>query len=239
MRISQVAARSGVPATTLRYYEGLGLLRPRRAANGYRAFDVDTLERLRFINAAKQLNLPLEQIGALLTVWESDPCADVKARLRPLLENQLVQTDTAIGELAEARRTLAAAARHLDELPDRTEQCSPECAFLSPPPAPPVACSSGPDRGGRIADWHGALTGAPIRPMPGGVRVELPVDALSRVAALAAAEQECCPFFTFDIALRGSQFTLSITAPPEGMSLLDELLPDDSDRRAGGNPDES
>ncbi|QNG20576.1 MerR family DNA-binding transcriptional regulator [Rhodococcus triatomae] len=44
---------------------------------------------------------------------------------------------------------------------------------------------------------------------------------------------------TFAIALRGSQFTLTTTVPPEGMSLLDELVPDGSDRRAGGNPDES
>lgn len=83
MRISEVAARSGVPASTLRYYEDLGLLNPKRASNGYRAFDPDVLERLRFINAAKRLNLPLEQIVPLVRIWQSDPCASVKARLRP------------------------------------------------------------------------------------------------------------------------------------------------------------
>ena len=33
MRISEVTARSGVPATTLRYYEDLGLITSRRAVN--------------------------------------------------------------------------------------------------------------------------------------------------------------------------------------------------------------
>ncbi|MGU3500710.1 MerR family DNA-binding transcriptional regulator [Mycobacterium sp. C31M] len=39
MRISQLAARSGVPATTLRYYESAGLLRAGRTAAGYRIYD--------------------------------------------------------------------------------------------------------------------------------------------------------------------------------------------------------
>ena len=227
MQISEVAARSGVPATTLRYYEDLGLLRPQRAANGYRLFDPETLERLRFINAAKQLNLPLEQITSLLRVWESDPCATVKAQLRPLLADQLDQIDTTISELSHARHVLAAAAQHLDELPDRAERCSPECAFLATaPPPPPVACSLGAEQGERTAEWHEALADAPTRRVAGGVRVELPVEALNQISALAIAEQECCPFFTFDIALRGPQFTLTFTAPPEGMPMLDALLPD-------------
>lgn len=233
MQISEVAARSGVPATTLRYYEDLGLLRPQRAANGYRLFDPETLERLRFINAAKQLNLPLEQITTLLRVWESDPCATVKAQLRPLLVDQLDQIDTTIAELSHARHTLAAAAQHLDELPDRAERCSPECAFLAtapPPPPPPVACSLGAGQGERITEWHEALADAPTRRVAGGARVELPVDVLSQISALAVAEQECCPFFTFDIALRGPRFTLTITAPPEGTPMLDDLLPSSTER---------
>lgn len=232
MRISQVAARSGVPATTLRYYEDLGLLHPRRASNGYRLFDAETLERLRFINAAKRLDLPLEQITSLLRVWESDPCANVKAQLRPLLDAQLDQIDTTITELSHTRHALIAAAQHLDELPDRTERCSPECAFLAtvpPPPPSPVACSLGAAQGDRITEWRQALAGAPTRQLASGVRIELPVEALSQISALAVAEQECCPWFTFDIALRGPRFTLTITAPPAGKPMLDELLPSDVD----------
>ncbi|WP_416316268.1 MerR family DNA-binding transcriptional regulator [Streptomyces sp. S584] len=36
MRISQLAERSGVPATTLRFYEGVGLLPADRTPAGYR-----------------------------------------------------------------------------------------------------------------------------------------------------------------------------------------------------------
>ena len=49
---------------------------------------------------------------------------------------------------------LAAAAQHLDELPDRAERCSPECAFLAtaPPAQPPVACSLGAEQGDRVVN---------------------------------------------------------------------------------------
>lgn len=59
MRISQLAERSGVPATTLRYYESAGLLAADRTPAGYRVYDDAAVERLAFIRAAKQVGLPL------------------------------------------------------------------------------------------------------------------------------------------------------------------------------------
>jgi MerR family transcriptional regulator, copper efflux regulator len=221
MRISEVAARSGVPATTLRYYEDVGLLAAQRAANGYRVFDAEVLERLRFITAAKQLGLPLDQIADLLQVWQSDPCVSVKAQLRPLLVDRLASIDAGITELMRIRHGLAAAAQHLDQLPDRTERCSPDCAFLAT--EEPVACSLGSAQHERVEQWRRALTDAPHQRFTGGVRVELPITALATVSELAVAEQQCCPFFTFDISLHGAVFFLTITAPPEAMPILDDL----------------
>ncbi|WP_442813159.1 MerR family transcriptional regulator [Streptomyces sp. NBC_01800] len=73
MRISQLAERSGVPATTLRFYEGAGLLAAGRTASGYRVYGEDAVERLAFIGAAKHLGLPLEEISELLAVWGPAP----------------------------------------------------------------------------------------------------------------------------------------------------------------------
>ena len=39
MNIGDVAERTGLPAKTIRYYEEIGLVRPERRDNGYRAFD--------------------------------------------------------------------------------------------------------------------------------------------------------------------------------------------------------
>ena len=41
MRISDLAAEAGVTVKAVRYYEAQGLLKPRREANGYRAYDAD------------------------------------------------------------------------------------------------------------------------------------------------------------------------------------------------------
>ncbi|MEU6039649.1 MerR family transcriptional regulator [Actinomadura sp. NPDC047616] len=69
MRISQLAARTGVPATTLRLYESAGLLPADRTPAGYRVYGQDAVERLAFIGVAKDLGLPLEEIAELLRVW--------------------------------------------------------------------------------------------------------------------------------------------------------------------------
>ncbi|MDG9719768.1 MerR family DNA-binding transcriptional regulator [Streptomyces sp. DH24] len=45
-RISQLAERSGVPATTLRFYEDAGLLPADRTPAGYRVYGEDAVERL-------------------------------------------------------------------------------------------------------------------------------------------------------------------------------------------------
>jgi len=38
LSIGDAAERSGLPRKTIRYYEDIGLVRPLRSANGYRAF---------------------------------------------------------------------------------------------------------------------------------------------------------------------------------------------------------
>ncbi|SRR6266496_11540 len=65
-RISQLAERSGVPASTLRFYEQARLLPAGRTPSGYRIYDDSALERLRFIASAKHLGLGLEEIRELL-----------------------------------------------------------------------------------------------------------------------------------------------------------------------------
>jgi DNA-binding transcriptional MerR regulator len=66
MRISQLAERTGVPATTLRFYETAGLLPAERTRSGYRVYGEEAVERLAFIGAAEGLGLPLEEIAELL-----------------------------------------------------------------------------------------------------------------------------------------------------------------------------
>lgn len=67
MRVGELADRSGLSASTLRYYEKLGLLRPAsRNASGYREYTKETLDQLALIQRAKELGFSLREIRALL-----------------------------------------------------------------------------------------------------------------------------------------------------------------------------
>ncbi|WP_262007887.1 MerR family transcriptional regulator [Streptomyces sp. FIT100] len=85
LRISQLAERSGVPASTLRFYETAGLLPAERTSSGYRQYGPDAVERLAFISSAKLLGLALEDIRDLLDVRDAGVCAAVRARMVPLV----------------------------------------------------------------------------------------------------------------------------------------------------------
>jgi len=73
LHISEVAERTGLPASTIRYYESAGLIAPaERGANGYRLYGDAEVERLSFIAGAKRLNLGLADVRQLVAARESN-----------------------------------------------------------------------------------------------------------------------------------------------------------------------
>lgn len=251
MRISQPAERSGVPATTLRFYETAGLLPAGRSRSGYRVYGEEAVERPAFIGAAKHLGLRLDEIADMLAVRESAACREVKADLRPRIAARITDAERRAAELTAFTATLHAAQEHLDALPDRGSRCDPQCAFLTPPPTPgrgvpvplasprpegdlaraerwraaPVTCSlTGDDKAERAGQWRDLLSGAGREDIDDGVRLTVPAERAGALAALAAAEQRCCPFLDFRLHLDGPVLRLEVRAPAEGAGLLAELF---------------
>ena len=66
MDIAEVAQRSGVPASALRFYEEKGLIASERAGSGHRRYPRSMLRRIAFIVFAQRIGLTLEEIGAAL-----------------------------------------------------------------------------------------------------------------------------------------------------------------------------
>ncbi|PJZ46420.1 redox-sensitive transcriptional activator SoxR [Leptospira brenneri] len=64
LSISQVAKRSGVKASALRYYEERGLITSIRTSSGKRHYMREILRRIAFIVFAQKIGLSLEEIGA-------------------------------------------------------------------------------------------------------------------------------------------------------------------------------
>jgi DNA-binding transcriptional MerR regulator len=65
--IGEVAQRSGVPASTLRYYEEKRLIASIGRRGLRRLFDARVLERLALINVGRAAGFSLEEIGSMFT----------------------------------------------------------------------------------------------------------------------------------------------------------------------------
>jgi len=66
MTIGEVAERSGVATSALRFYEDRGLIASERAGSGHRRYPRPVLRRIAFIVFAQKVGLTLDEIGAEL-----------------------------------------------------------------------------------------------------------------------------------------------------------------------------
>lgn len=105
MNISQAAARSGLTAKTIRYYEDVGLLTPDRRANGYRDYSDKHVHILRFLQRARRFDFSVSECRQLLSLYEDQDrsSSDVKA----IAEHHLAELDHKLADLMDLRRTLA------------------------------------------------------------------------------------------------------------------------------------
>ncbi|GAC1529494.1 MAG: hypothetical protein NVS3B12_02860 [Acidimicrobiales bacterium] len=128
-----MGARLGMTTPTLRYYESLGLLgEPRRSSSGYRLYDNDDEECLRFILRAKALGLTLDEIGSLLDLWRQGSCAETRTSLRHLVAHKIHEArQRAFEANAFAAQLTSVYARLRDETPPRSARCG--CIPEMPP----------------------------------------------------------------------------------------------------------
>lgn len=105
MNISEAAARSGVPPKTIRYYEDIQLVRPRREANGYRVFQEADVHKLAFLGRARALGFGIGDCRMLLTLWEDK--ARASAEVKRIASGHLDAVDAKIADLRAIRETLA------------------------------------------------------------------------------------------------------------------------------------
>lgn len=109
LHIGEVAARVGVTAKTIRYYEEVGLVPPPgRSDAGYRLYSDDDERRLRFIAAARRVGFALGEIKEMLALRERGrpPCeyvADAIERRIREIEQQQAQLRVFKAELTQLR----------------------------------------------------------------------------------------------------------------------------------------
>ncbi len=123
MNIGAVAERSGIPPKTIRYYEDIGLVRPQRSGNGYRAFRETDLHKLAFLGRARALGFSIEDCRTLLSLYEDE--SRESAQVKAVAEEHLTAIDDKIAQLQSMRETLS----------DLVRSCQgddrPDCPILS------------------------------------------------------------------------------------------------------------
>ncbi len=81
LKRGNLAKMAGVNIETIRYYEKQGILpEPDRSPSGYRQYDEETVNQIRFVKRAQQLGFSLSEIKQLLKLSEGEitDCDEVK-----------------------------------------------------------------------------------------------------------------------------------------------------------------
>ena len=101
--IRDVAQQNGVPASTLRYYEKLGLIASERQGSGeHRRYREVILQRINYITLAQRAGFSLEEIAGHLAKLPADqvPCGKDWKPLSRLWEQRI---DQRIAELEQLK----------------------------------------------------------------------------------------------------------------------------------------
>lgn len=105
LTIGEIARRSGVAASALRFYEERGLISAERMGSGHRRFRRSVLRRIAFIVFAQRIGLSLEEIAAELSKLPGDR-TPTRADWSRLSETWLDRIDRRIDELQRLREGL-------------------------------------------------------------------------------------------------------------------------------------
>ena len=133
--MSKLAEEVGISGDSVRYYERIGLLpEPDRSAAGYRLYDDDAVERLKFVKRAQRFGLRLEEIGELLDIRERGLCPC--GHTRRLLERRLAALDDEMAALATLRADIAEMVGGMPASPGDEWQCQSELLRIGPKKAP-------------------------------------------------------------------------------------------------------
>jgi DNA-binding transcriptional MerR regulator len=110
LTIGKLAARTGVTAKTIRFYEAAGVVPPPvRSANGYRRYRQDAVDLLRFVKQARGLDLTLAEIKELVAIRRRGeaPCSHVYQ----LLNEKAEELERKLKDVTALRRALRRSAR--------------------------------------------------------------------------------------------------------------------------------
>jgi MerR family copper efflux transcriptional regulator len=111
MKMGDVSTKTGMPASTIRYYERVGLIERQRRVSGRREFDEGALFALEFVTLAQNAGFTIAQTKVLLEAQFGDPkragvWRTLATEKRAAIQNQikeLKQMETILTEMMSCR----------------------------------------------------------------------------------------------------------------------------------------
>lgn len=104
MTIGELAKHAGVRASTIRYYERLGLVPAAPRRSGWRDFDRNALAHLAVVQFARECGFSLKEAAQL--VKGLSPRTTISERWNALAEQKMVEMDAAIERARVMKRLL-------------------------------------------------------------------------------------------------------------------------------------
>jgi DNA-binding transcriptional MerR regulator len=114
LAIGELSRRSGVPITTLRYYDRIGLLVPKRLSNNRRAYPPEALDLLRLVHLCQALGCSLDEVAEVVRPGGGPARRAIARRRLRDVERRIAELTTAkelLVHFAHCRHTARTAAQ--------------------------------------------------------------------------------------------------------------------------------
>ena len=116
MKIGELASRTGLAASRIRFYEASGLISAQRQANGYRRYPEQAVQTLGIISCAQQAGFNLDEIRRLLPQGDSQGLAH--AELLASLQRKVGEIEVMQQRLAQNKAQLLGIIASIESKPE-------------------------------------------------------------------------------------------------------------------------
>lgn len=126
--IGEVARRTGLSVSAIRYYETEGIVTAAaRSDGGYRLFSDTDVRRLQLAKQVRHLGMSLTEVKELVHGVSTLDCATFAGALGQRIAAQRVAVTARIAELRELEVTLTALGSHLDNCACQPGMAAADC----------------------------------------------------------------------------------------------------------------
>lgn len=105
MKIGDVVEKLSMPASTIRYYEKIGLIDKQRRVSGRREFDQRALFALEFVRLSQAAGFTIAETKSLLDAYADDPSPDGTWKSQALAKRSAIRMQ--MKELRQMDRILS------------------------------------------------------------------------------------------------------------------------------------